>query len=84
MQVEAQFATRRITSQRSKFDYVHVVTSLAPAMAGEVRDLLLKPPADHPYYDTPSIGVGSRGARGAVAPLDFGLTESLESRSGVK
>ena len=28
------------------------------------------------------IGVGTRGARGAVAPLD--LTESLESRSGVK
>ena len=27
------------------------------------------------------IGVGSREARGAVAPLDFGLTES---RSGVK
>ncbi len=46
-QVEAQFACRHITSQRSKFD--QVVSSLAPEYAAEVRDLLLKPPADHPY-----------------------------------
>lgn len=46
-QVEAQFACRRITSERSKFDYV--VSSLAPEFAAEVRDLLLKPPTEHPY-----------------------------------
>jgi hypothetical protein len=46
-QVEAQFACRRITSQRSKFDYV--VSSLTPEFAAEVRDLLIRPPADNPY-----------------------------------
>lgn len=46
-QVEAQFACRRITSQRSKFDYV--VSSLAPEYASEVRDLLIRPPTDHAY-----------------------------------
>lgn len=46
-QVEAQFACRRITSQRSKFDYV--VSSLAPEFAGEVRDLLVTPPTEEPY-----------------------------------
>ena len=30
------------------------------------------------------IGVGSRGVRGAVAPLDFWLYSVTESRSGVK
>ena len=46
-QVEAQFACRRITSQRSRFD--HVVSSLSPEFAAEVRDLLIRPPADNPY-----------------------------------
>ena len=47
IQVEAQFSCRHITSQRSKFD--HVVASLAPKFAAEVRDLLLRPPEDTPY-----------------------------------
>lgn len=46
-QVEAQFACRRITAQRTKFD--HIVSSLSPEFAAEVRDLLLKPPTDDPY-----------------------------------
>ena len=46
-QVEAQFACKRITAQRSKFD--HVISSLSPEFAAEVRNLLLKPPTDNPY-----------------------------------
>ena len=46
-QVEVQFACRRITSQRRRFD--HVVSSLSPEFAVEVRDLILRPPSDDPY-----------------------------------
>ena len=46
-QVETQFSCKRITSQKSRFD--HVVASLSPDYATEVRDLLLKPPTDNPY-----------------------------------
>ncbi len=46
-QVEAQFSTRRITAERTKFDFI--VASLAPEYALEIRDLVLKPPSSNPY-----------------------------------
>ena len=46
-QVEAQFHTRNITSQPTKFAYI--VSSLQPEIAQEIRDILLHPPVDRPY-----------------------------------
>jgi len=44
---EAQFATRRVMSHKTMFEYV--ISSLSPEIAVEVRDLLLKPPTDASY-----------------------------------
>ena len=46
-QVEAQFHTRNITSQPTKFAYI--VSSLQPEIAQEIRDIFLQPPVDRPY-----------------------------------
>ena len=46
-QVDAQFRTKCITLQATKFE--HVIATLAPQYAAEVRDLILKPPDADPY-----------------------------------
>ena len=46
-QVEVQFVTRGITSEQTK--YSHVVASLQPQFAKEVRDILVSPPTVKPY-----------------------------------
>ena len=46
-QVEAQFLTRSISSQATKFAYV--IASLPPKIAQEIRDLLISPPSADQY-----------------------------------
>ena len=46
-QVESQFFTRKITNQDTKF--LHIVASLPPEVAVDIRDLIINKPPDHAY-----------------------------------
>ena len=46
-QVEAQFSTRNITSERTRFD--HVIAALSHEFATEIRDIILRPPQENVY-----------------------------------
>ena len=52
-QVEAQFKTWFITSQRMKYD--HIVASLSPEVATDVWDLILKPPDANPFDELKTV-----------------------------
>ncbi|KAM7301309.1 hypothetical protein ISCGN_016828 [Ixodes scapularis] len=67
-QVEAQFATAKITGQLTKFH--HIIAVLSPEIATEVRDLILAPPPQNPY-DTLKAELANIGLRD-----DKGLTRS--------
>ena len=52
-QVEAQFITRGITVEKTK--YAYIVSSLQSEYAQEVRDVLLSPPTTEPYTHLKSV-----------------------------
>ena len=76
-QVEAQFTTRGIMQQRTKFDYV--VASLSPDFVTEVRDLILHPPDAQPY-DTLHEQLVQRTAASAQRHLQQLTTEEFGDR----
>ena len=80
-QVEAQFAIKGVTAQKTKFDYV--VSSLSPEFATEVHNLLIHPPNDDPYeasYDALKIQLIKRTAATDQQKLQQLSTEELGDR----
>ena len=75
-QIEAQFATKGITQEQTKFS--HVISSLQPDVATEVRDLLLNPllPKTSP---TPSWRPSSLDARLPLSKNDSTNSSSAKS-----
>ena len=66
-QAEAHFANHRITNPRAKYNVV--VSSLAPEYAAEIRDLLLAPPAEEPYYQVLKEALTARTQKSDQARL---------------
>ena len=77
-QVEAQFTTHGITSETTK--YAHVVGSLQPEVAQEVRDLLINTPAKNPYTRLKSELVKRTSASEQQRLHQFLNAEQLEDR----
>lgn len=48
-QIESQFATSRISNDKTKFH--HVIASLDPSVAAEIREIIISPPNEN-LYDT--------------------------------
>lgn len=59
-QVEAQFATHHINTQVARFNYV--VAALPPAIAMEVRDIILNRPLESPYNHLKATLIGRTSA----------------------
>lgn len=47
LQIEVQFSTQGISSQKTRFKYI--IASLFPDIACKARELLIRPPEEHPY-----------------------------------
>ena len=77
-QVEAQFTTRGITAQKTKFEYV--VASLAPEFATEIRDLIFQPHDTTPYNNLKEQLIKQTGASEQWRLQQLFNTEELGDR----